>query len=84
MFDWLRRSSKNQTMPELLWGARNAVPEGVPSRGSEQEASEAFSARCGTIQRWLCESPRRPQDDSPLFVEILTDNSRSVLTIGEL
>lgn len=80
MFDWLRRRSTNQTMPEYS-GAREMPSRGVPSRGSEQEAHEAFSARCDSIQRWLCESPRRPQVDSPLFVEILTDNSQSVLTI---
>ena len=80
MFDWLRRRNKNQTIPEYS-GAREMPSRGVPSGRSEQEANEAFSARCDSIQRWLCESPRRPQVESPLFVEILTGNSRSVLTI---
>jgi len=81
MFDWLRHRGKNETMPEYS-GAREIPSRGVPpSRCSEQEAKEAFSARCDSIQRWLCESPRRPQVESPLFVEILTDSSRSVLTI---
>lgn len=80
MFDWLRRRSENQTMPEYSW-ALKMPSRAVPPRGSEQEANKAFSARCDSIQRWLCESPRRPQVESPLFVEILTDNSRSVLTI---
>jgi hypothetical protein len=80
MFDWLRRRSKDQTMPEYS-GAREMPSRGVPSYRSEQESSEAFSARCDSIQRWLCESPRHPQVESPLFVELLTDNSRSVLTI---
>jgi len=80
MFDWLKRRSKNQTLPEYS-GAREIPSRGVPSRSSEQEANEAFSARCDSIQRWLCESPRRPQVESPLFVEILTGNSGSVLTI---
>ena len=80
MFDWLRRRSKNETMPEYS-GAREMPSRGVPSRRSEQEANEAFSARCDSIQRWLCESPRRPQVESPLFVELLTGNSQSVLTI---
>jgi hypothetical protein len=79
MFDWLRRS-KNQTMPEYS-GAREMPSRGIQSSNSEQDANEAFSARCDAIQRWLCESPRRPQVESPLFVEILTDNGRSVLTI---
>ena len=82
MFDWLRRSSKNQIMPEYS-GAREMPSKGIPSRHSEQEAKEAFSGRCDSIQRWLCESPRRPQVDSPLFVEILADNSRSVVTIQQ-
>jgi hypothetical protein len=80
MFDWLRRSSKNQTMPEYS-GARGIPSRGVPSRRAEQEANEAFSARCDSIQRWLCESPRRPGAESPLFVEILSGNTQSVVTI---
>jgi hypothetical protein len=80
MLDWLRRSSKNQTMPEYS-GAREMPSKGIPSRCSEQEAKEVFSARCDSIQRWLCESPRRPQDESPLFVEILSGNAQSVVTI---
>ncbi len=80
MLDWLSRSGKNHTMPEYS-RAREMPSRGVPSRCSEQEANEAFSARCDSIQRWLCESPRRPQDDSPLFVEILTGNAQSILTI---
>ena len=79
MFDWLRNRTKNQTTPEYS-GAREIPSRGIPCR-SEQQAHEAFNARSDTIQRWLCESPRRPQVESPLFVEILTDNSRSVLTI---
>lgn len=79
MFDWLRHRTKNQTTPEYS-GAREMPSRGIPCR-SEQEAHEAFNARSETIQRWLCESPRRPQVESPLFVEILTDNSRSVLSI---
>jgi len=80
MFDWFRRRSKNQTMPEYS-GAREMQSRGVPSRCSEQQATEAFSARCHSIQRWLCESPRRPPVERPLFVEILTGDSRSVLTM---
>jgi len=82
MFDWLRHRSKNQTMPEYS-GAREIPSRGVPSCPPQQEANEAFSARCDSIQRWLCESPRRPQVESPLFVEILTGNSQSVVTIEQ-
>ena len=80
MFDWLRRRSKNQTMPQYS-GARELPSRGIRSDLSEHESNEAFNARCDSIQRWLCEPPRSPQVDSPLFVEILTDNSRSVLAI---
>lgn len=80
MFDWLKRRTKNQTLPEYS-GSREMPSRGVPSRRSEQEANEAFSARCDSIQRWLCESPRRPQVQSPFFVEILTGDSQSVLTM---
>jgi hypothetical protein len=80
MFDWLRRHSNNQTMPEYS-GARGIPSRGVPSPSSEQEAKEAFSARCDSIQRWLCETPRCPPVEIALFVEILTDDSRSVVTI---
>jgi len=80
MFDWLKRRSKNQTMPEYS-GAREIPSKGIPSHLSEREANEAFSARCNSIQLWLCEPPRRPQVESPLFVELLTSNSQSVVTI---
>ena len=82
MFGWLKRRSKNQTMPEYS-GARNMPSRGVPCRLSEQEAKEAFSARSDSIQRWLCEPPRRPQVENPLFVELVTGNSQGVLTIEQ-
>lgn len=80
MFNWLRRDRTNQTVPEYS-GARELPSRRLPSGCSEQQAHEAFSARCELIQRWLCESSRRPLDESPLFVEILTGNSQSVVTI---
>ncbi len=80
MFDWLRHRSKNQTMP-VYSGVREMPSRGVPCNRSDPEAREAFSARCDSIQHWLCESPRRPKVESPLFVEIVTDNSQGVLTI---
>ena len=80
MFDWLILRGKNASMPEYS-RARDIASRGVPDRRSEQETKEAFDARCDSIQRWLCESPRRPRVESPLFVEILTDNAQSVLTI---
>ena len=80
MFDWLKRRSKNQTMPEYS-KARGIQSRGLPCARSEQEANEAFSARCDSIQRWLCEPPRRPRGESPLFIEILAGNSQSVLTM---
>jgi hypothetical protein len=80
MFDWLKHRSKDQTMPEYS-GAREMPSRSVPSHRSDQETHEAFRARCDSIERWLCESPRRPQVESPLFVEIVTGDSRSVVTI---
>ena len=80
MLDWLTRRGKNQTMPEYS-GAREIPSRGVPSRCSEQEAHEAFGARCDSIQRWLCEPPRRLQDERRYFVALLTENSQSVVTI---
>ncbi len=80
MFDWLRGRSRNQTIPEYS-GTREVPSRGVPCRGPEQEANEAFSARCDSIERWLCESPRRLQVDGEHFVEVLTGNSGSILTI---
>ena len=77
MFDWLRRRSKHQTIPEYS-KAREMPSRGSVSSNSEQEA---YQARCDAIQRWLCEAPRRPQVASPFFVEIFTNNSQSVLTI---
>ena len=81
MFDWLRRRTKDHTLPEYT-GAREMPSGGILSGCSEQEENDAFNARCDAIQRWLYEPTRRPQIDSPLFVEILTDNGRSVLTMN--
>ena len=55
--------------------------KGVPCHRLDQQTNEAFSARCNTIQHWLCESPRRPHVESPLFTEIVTSDSQSVVTI---
>ena len=80
MFDWLRHRSKNQTMPEYS-GSRGVPSRGIPCGRPEQEAHDALSARCDSIQRWLCESPRRPKVERPLFVELVSDNAQKVVTI---
>ena len=56
---------------------------GIPSCRPEREANEALSSRCDSIQRWLCEPPRRPPVENPIFVELLTGNSQNVLTIEQ-
>ena len=80
MFDWLRHRSKNPPLPEYS-GSRELPSRGVPCNRSNQKAREAFSARCDSIQHWLCESPRHPQVESPLFVELVTENAEGVVTI---
>jgi len=77
VFDWLKRRNKHQKLPEYPGAAKmpsKGVPSGLPER-------EAFSARLDWYERWLCEPPRRPQPERPLFVEILNPHRQEFATI---
>jgi hypothetical protein len=80
VFDWLKRGSTGQEMPEYS-AVRKTPNRGLPSDLKEQEAGQAFNTRCDAIERSLRELPRRPRADSPLFVELLDISHKGVLTI---
>ena len=80
MLDWLRRRRKPGELPE--YSAVRSVPtRELPPDLTAKEASESFSAQREVIQRSLREPPRRPPAESPLFVELLTNNETGLLTI---
>ena len=56
---------------------------GIPFDLAEQETSQEQSDRHDEIARWLCESSRRPEVESPLFVEILDVKQQSFPTIKD-
>ena len=60
---------------------RTTPTRGLPADLAEEESSEEQFARRETIGRSLREPPCRPQDDSPLFVELLAVKEGGVLTI---
>jgi hypothetical protein len=62
---------------------RKTPTRGLPFDLKEQEASQEHSDRHDEIARWLCEPPRRPEVESPLFVEILDIKQQSLLTIED-
>lgn len=67
-------------MPEYS-ALRKTPTRGLPFDLTEQESSQEHSDRHDEIARWLCESPRRPEVESPLFVEIIDIKQQSFLTI---
>jgi hypothetical protein len=80
MLDWLKRKITRANMPE--YAAIRKVPNrGLPSELAEKEAGQAFIAQRETIERSLREPPRRPQPESPLFVELLAAGQAGVVTI---
>lgn len=79
VFDWLRRNITRQKVPEYS-AIRERPTRGLPSDLKEQEAGQAHHDRQDAIEHSLRELPRRPDAESPLFVEILAEQ-RSLLTI---
>ena len=67
-------------MPEYS-ALRKTPTRGLPFDLKEQESSQQHSDRHDEIERWLCEPPRRPEVDSPLFVTILDIKQQSFPTI---
>jgi hypothetical protein len=80
VFDWLRRNFSRQKIPEYS-AVRERPNRGLPSDLTEQEAGQAYSDRRDAIERSLLEFPRRPEAESPLFVEILAAKQQGLLTI---
>ena len=67
-------------MPEYS-ALRKTPTRGLPFDLTEQEARQEHRDRQDAIARWLCEPPRRPEVESPLFVEILDVEQQSFPTI---
>jgi len=82
LFDWLRRNLTSKKVPEYS-ALRKTPTRGLPFDLKEQEASQEHHDRYDTIARSLCELPRRPEIESPFFVEILDIKRQSFLTINE-
>jgi len=80
MLNWLKRGRSRDEMPEYA-AIRRTPNRGLPSNLGEREASQAFAAQCEAIERSLCEPPRRPQEQTPLFVEILAASQGGVVTM---
>ena len=79
MFDWFRRRKAERELPQ--YSAVRLVPSRcLPPDLGEKETSESFRAQREAVERSLCESPQRPLDDSPLFVELLATDEGGVLT----
>lgn len=67
-------------MPEYS-ALRKTPTRGLPFDLKEQESSQKHRDRRDEIARWLGEPPRRPDVDSPLFVEIVDIKQQGLLTI---
>lgn len=80
LFDWLRRNDTSPKVPEYS-ALRKTPSRELPSDLKEQESSQEHSDRQDEITGWLCEPPRRPEVESPLFVEILDIKQQGFLTI---
>ena len=80
MLNWFTRGRSRDTLPEYA-AIRRTPSRGLPSDLAEREASQAFDAQREAIERSLREPPRRPQEQSPLFVELLAASQEGVVTM---
>jgi len=80
MFKWLRRGDGSQKFPEYS-ALRKTPTRRLPRDLAEQEKSEAFRTRRDEIEASLRELSNRPQPENPLFVEIVSGDQRSLVTI---
>jgi len=80
MLDLLKRRRSRVEMPEYA-AIRKAPNMGLPSDLEEREASQPFAAQRKAIERSLRDPPRRPQEQSPLFVGLLAANQEGVVTM---
>lgn len=78
--NWLKRRRPGDGIPEYA-AIRRTPSRGLPPDLADREASEAFTAQREVIERSLREPPRRPQEQSPLFVELLAASEGGVMTI---
>lgn len=67
-------------MPEYS-ALRETPTRGLPFDLTQQESTQEHRDRQDEIARWLCEPPRRPEIESPLFIEILDLKQQSFPTI---
>jgi len=81
VWDWLKRRSTREKLPEYA-AVRKTPSRGLPSELAEREAGQAFAAQREAMERLLREPPRRPQAESPLFVELLAASQAGVVTMA--
>jgi hypothetical protein len=79
MLDWLTGRSRPEELPE--YSALRSIPSReLPASLVEKEQGELFDTRRETLERELCQPPRRPSVDRPLFTEVVVDQGE-VITI---
>jgi hypothetical protein len=71
MLAWLFGKKRSQEMPQ--YSALQSIPSrGLPGELTKEETSDFFSTKRESVQRDLLEPARRPPNDAPLFVELLS------------
>jgi len=80
MLNWLKRSKQRKKLPEYAEIRRKPNRE-LPSELAERETGLAFVSQREEIERSLREPPRRPQAESPLFVELIAASGVGVVTM---
>lgn len=81
MLEWLLGKKKRKGELPLYAALRSIPSRGLPPALAAREADESFAARTGALERQLLESPRRPEDDEPLFTLLLDAGGRGVVTL---
>lgn len=77
MFQWLRKKKQDHRQPE--YSALRAVPtRGFPPELTGMEGTPSFQDDAQAVQRELLEPSKRPTDDRPLFVVLLTTRTFDV------
>lgn len=80
MLNWLKRGRSRDGMPEYA-AIRRTANRGLPSDLADREAGDTFASQREAIELALRAPPRRPQEQSPLFVELLAASEGGVVTI---
>lgn len=79
MLEWLTGNKKRRDLPEYS-RLRTVPTRTLPADLVQEEAGDSFAARYDAIARDLRTPAHQPQDDTPLFTELMTADGSGAVT----